>query len=132
MANISSVPAPTYPVKQMKKKKEAGHQHLLAVEAVDDESAEGTDDEGGDDVARQDQPDHVFVGTELGVEIYRQQRGKQVEREEQQEIACHGDAVVAVPELFEGLLFPRESYVFGMFFHTNGENQPANLHKTLR
>lgn len=76
------------------------HQHLLAVERIDDEAAERPDEKGRNHVARQHDADGVLIGLKPLRQIDRQQRREQVEREEQHEIAAHHFAILPVPQAF--------------------------------
>ena len=78
-----------------------GHEeHRLAREGVDQIAAEGAEQECGEGVAREHQPDGVLRGAEGLVEIEGQQGGEQVEGEEERKVGGHHLAVVGVPEWF--------------------------------
>lgn len=93
------------PRKTYEKEEKAAHKHLLAVETVDDKTAEWAHYQRRYHIARQHQADHVLRGAELLVEIYRQQGCQQIEGEEHHEIAGHGHAIVAVPQPLKLFLF---------------------------
>ena len=80
--------------------KEAQHQHFLAIEAVDYESAERPDEKRCHDIARQHKSYHVLIGGKLCIKIYGQQRSEYVEGKKEQEIAGHHLQVIGVPKPF--------------------------------
>jgi hypothetical protein len=83
-----------------KERKEAQHQHFLAIEAVNNESAERPDEKRCHDITRQHKPYHVLVGLELRIKIYGQQRSKDIEGKKEQEIAGHHLQVIGIPKSF--------------------------------
>lgn len=96
MANISNVPAYNVSRKADEEYKEAQHQHFLAIEAVDYESAERPDKKRCHDIARQHKSYHVLIGGKLCIKIYGQQRSEYVEGKKEQEIAGHHLQVIGV------------------------------------
>ena len=92
-------PCPDVASKTDEEKQETYHQHAFAVEAVHHESAERTDEQGCNHIARKHYADGVLLRPELFVKIYRQKRREYVKGEEKQEIARHHFQVTRIPKL---------------------------------
>ena len=86
--------------KKDEENEETYRQHTLSVEAVDNKSTYRTDQQRGYNVAREHYAYRAFVGVKLVVEIYRQQRGEEIEGEKQKKIACHHLKILVIPKLF--------------------------------
>ena len=69
------------PVKQETQQHEE-HQHLLAVERIDDVAAERTEQQRRHGIARQHHPDDILRGTEMLAQIDRKQGRKNIKGEE--------------------------------------------------
>ena len=85
--------------KEKSKNGEADEQHHLTGETIDNVATEKTCHQRHDSITEKHHTNHVLVSTKMFIEIDRQKRRQQHEREENHEVGKPHLGVVSIPEL---------------------------------